>query len=311
MSPPNLSMTRWFSASAVVPQLQAEWNLSTTTAARLAIAVQLGFVCGALVSSFLNLSDIVAPRHLILGGSVGAMGANGLLEVADGAGSGIPLRFATGFFLAGVYPPALKLMSTWFQKGRGTALGILIGALAVGSAMPHLVNGLGGLDWRTVIYTTSALTLAGGLIAEFAVGEGPLPFPKGEFDPRQVVGVFANRGVWLASLGYFGHQWEIYAMWTWFLVFFSDTMASREASGGAAAAFATFAVIGIGGLGCWVGGVLGDRWGKTETIVLMMTISGTCVVCIGLLFGAPAWLVLVVGLLWGFTVVANPHSSRL
>jgi hypothetical protein len=141
-----LSMTTWFSASAVVPQLQAEWGLSTATAAWLTIAVQLGFVCGALVSSFLNLSDVVAPRHLILGGSVGAMGANGLLEVDGGAGSGLPLRFATGFFLAGVYPPALKLMSTWFQKGRGTALGILIGALAVGSATPHLVNGLGGLD---------------------------------------------------------------------------------------------------------------------------------------------------------------------
>ena len=205
---------------------------------------------GALVSSFLNLSDVLAPRHLILGGSIGAMGANGLLEVAGGAGSGIPLRFATGFFLAGVYPPALKLMSTWFQKGRGTALGILIGALAVGSATPHLVNGLGGLDWRAVIYTTSALTLVGGLIAEFAIGEGPFLFPKEEFDPRQVLGVFANRGVRLASLGYFGHEREIYAMWTWFLVFFSDTIMSRGASRGVAAACATFAVIGIGGLGC-------------------------------------------------------------
>jgi hypothetical protein len=184
------------------------------------------------------------------------MGANGLLEVAGGAGSGIPLRFATGFFLAGVYPPALKLMSTWFQKGRGTALGILIGALAVRSATPHLVDGLGGLDWRTVIYTASALALDWGLIVEFAVGEA-FPFPRGELDPRQVVGVFANRGVRFASLGYFGHQWEIYAMWTWFLVFFSDAMTSRGASGGAAAAFAAFAVIGIGGLGCWVGGVLG------------------------------------------------------
>jgi MFS family permease len=300
-----LSMTTWFSASAVVPQLQAEWSLSNTTAAWLTIVVQLGFVCGALVSSILNLSDIVSPKHVILGGSIGAMTANGLLGIVSGAALGIPLRFATGFFLAGVYPPALKLMSTWFQKGRGTALGILIGALTVGSAVPHLVNGLGGLDWRTVIYTTSALTLAGGLIAEFAVGEGPFPFPKGEFDPRQTGGVFANRGVRLASLGYFGHQWEIYAMWTWFLVFFSDTMASRGASGGATAAFVTFAVIGIGGFGCWVGGVLGDRWGRTKTTALMMTLSGVCAVSIGLLFGTSLWLVLLVGLVWGFTVVAD------
>jgi MFS family permease len=175
----------------------------------------------------------------------------------------------------------------------------------VGSAVPHLVNGLGGLDWRTVIYTTSALTLVGGLIAEFAVSEGPFPFPRAEFDPRQTRLVFANRGVRLASLGYFGHQWEIYAMWTWFLVFFSDELADRGGSGGPAAAYATFAVIGIGGLGCLVGGILGDRWSRTKTAASMMAMSGTCAMSIGLLFGAPAWLVLLVGLVWGFTVVAD------
>ncbi len=178
-----LSMTTWFSASAVIPQLWGEWSLSDSAAAWLTIAVQLGFVCGALVSSLLNLSDVVSPRHTILGGSIGAAAVNGLLGAASGAAVGIPLRFATGFFLAGVYPPALKLMSTWFRKGRGTALGILVGALTVGSATPHLINGLGGLDWHLVIYATSALTLAGGLIAEFAVSEGPFPFPRGIFDP--------------------------------------------------------------------------------------------------------------------------------
>jgi len=300
-----LSMTTWFSASAVVPQLRAEWDLSDGAAAWLTIAVQLGFVCGALVSSLLNLSDIVSPRHVILGGSIGAAGVNGLLLVAGGAAAGIPLRFATGFFLAGVYPPALKLMATWFRKGRGIALGILVGALAVGSAMPHLVNGLGGLDWRVVIYTTSALTLAGGLIAGFAVGEGPFPFPKAAFDPGQAGRVFANRGVRLASLGYFGHMWELYAMWAWFVVFFSDELASRGVSVGSAAAYATFAVIGVGGLGCWAGGFLGDRWGRTRTTALMMAASGSCCVLVGLLFGAPAWLVLLVGLVWGFAVVAD------
>ena len=300
-----LSMTTWFSASAVVSQLQAEWSLSASAAAWLTIAVQLGFVCGALVSSLLNLADIVSPRHVVLGGSVGAMAVNGLLGIASGSATGIPLRFATGFFLAGVYPPILKLMSTWFRKGRGTALGILVGALTVGSATPHLVNGLGALDWRMVIYTTSALTLAGGLIAEFAVGEGPFPFPRAEFDPRQTRYVFANRGLRLASLGYFGHQWELYAMWTWFLVFFSEELADRGGSGGSAGAYATFAVVGIGGLGCWVGGILGDRWGRTKTAASMMVVSGTCAVSIGLLLGAPAWLVLLVGLVWGFTVVAD------
>ena len=300
-----LSMTTWFSASAVVPQLRAEWDLSDGAAAWLTIAVQLGFVCGALVSSILNLSDVVSPRRAILGGSIGAAGVNGLLLVAGGAAAGVPLRFATGFFLAGVYPPALKLMATWFRKGRGIALGILVGALTVGSAMPHLVNGLGGLDWRVVIYATSTLTLSGGLIAGFAVGEGPFPFPRATFDPGQAGRVFANRGVRLASLGYFGHMWELYAMWAWFLVFFSDELASRGAPAGSADAYATFAVIGVGGLGCWVGGILGDRWGRTGTTALMMAVSGTCCVLVGLLFGAPAWLVLLVGLVWGFAVVAD------
>ena len=131
-----LSMTPWFSAAAVIPQLRAEWALSVSAAAWLTIAVQIGFVCGALVSSLLNLSDVVPPKHMILGGAVGAATANGLLEVASGAGVGIALRFATGFFLAGVYPPALKLMCTWFREGRGIALGILVGAIVVGQAMP-------------------------------------------------------------------------------------------------------------------------------------------------------------------------------
>ena len=300
-----LSMTTWFSASAVVPQLREEWDLSGSAAAWLTIAVQLGFVCGALVSSILNLSDIVSPGRVILGGSIGAAVVNGLLTVAGGAAAGIPLRFATGFFLAGVYPPALKLMATWFKKGRGVALGILVGALTVGSAMPHLVNGLGGLDWHAVIYVTSALTLAGGLIAWFAVGEGPFPFPRAIFDPGQTGRVFANRGVRLASFGYFGHMWELYAMWAWFLVFFSEELASRGVSAGSSAAYATFAVIGVGGLGCWVGGILGDRWGRTRTTAAMMAASGICCVLVGLLFGAPAWLVLLVSLVWGFAVVAD------
>ena len=210
-----------------------------------------------------------------------------------------------GLFLAGVYPPALKLMSTWFQRGRGTALGVLVGALTLGSASPHLVNGLGGLDWKTVVYATSALTLLGGLVARFAVGEGPFPFPRATFDPRQARLVFSNRGVRLASLGYFGHMWELYAVWAWFLVFFSDALRAHGSSGGSTAAYSTFAVIAVGGLGCWVGGVLGDRWGRTRTTALAMAVSGSCALLIGLLFTVSAWLVLAVGLVWGFAVVTD------
>ena len=152
-----LSMSTWFSASAALPQLRDEWELGSTSGAWLTIAVQLGFVAGALLSSVLNLADVRSARVVIVAGSFGAAAANlGLLAV-DGAAGAIPLRFLTGAFLAGVYPPALKLLSTWFVRGRGTALGILVGALPLGSAAPHLVNGLGGLDWRVVVVVTSVI----------------------------------------------------------------------------------------------------------------------------------------------------------
>jgi MFS family permease len=300
-----LSMTTWFSASAVIPQLREEWALSTGAAAWLTIAVQIGFVAGALTSALLNLPDVVAPRHVILGGAAGAAAANLVVAWSGGVGAALPLRFLTGFFLAGVYPPALKLLSTWFVRGRGTALGILVGAITVGTAGPHLVNGLGGLDWRVVIFVTSALTLTGGLLVEAAVAEGPYPFPRAVFDPRQARSVLANRGVRLASLGYFGHMWELYAMWTWFLVFFTESMSARGGDPGRAPAFSTFAVIGIGGVGCWVGGLLGDRWGRSQTAAVMLAISGVCSLLIGLTFGGPSWGVLALGLVWGFSVVAD------
>jgi len=300
-----LSMTTWFSASAVVPQLRTDWGLGDTAAAWLTVAVQLGFVLGALASSLVNLADVVSPRLVLLAGAAGAAAANLALAGVDGPSGAVPLRFATGFFLAGVYPPALKLMATWFRRGRGTALGVVVGALTVGSAAPHLVNGLGGLDWRTVVYATSAVTVAGGLLAFAAVPEGPFPFPRATFDPRQAGLVFRNRGVRLASLGYFGHMWELYAMWAWFLLFFSDALADGGGDVGARAAYTTFAVIAIGGLGCWAGGVLGDRWGRTPTTAAMMAVSGTCSLVIGLLVDAPTWIVLAIALVWGFTVVAD------
>jgi MFS family permease len=294
------SMTTWFSATAVVPQLREEWGLGDTAAAWLTIAVQVGFVVGALVSSALSVADVFSPRAVILAGAVGAAAANAVLLAAEGPELGLAARLATGFCLAAVYPPALKLASTWFQRGRGTALGIVVGALTLGSAAPHLVNGLGGLDWQVVVATTSALTVVGGVVAAVTVPEGPYRFPSAAFDPRQAPRVLANRGVRLASLGYFGHMWELYAMWAWFLVFFSAV-----ASDGRGAAYATFAVIGVGAVGCWVGGVLGDRWGRAETTVAMMAVSGVCALVVGVAGAWSAAAALAVGIVWGFAVVAD------
>jgi MFS family permease len=293
-----LSMSTWFSASAVLPQLREEWDVGTTAGAWLTIAVQLGFVAGALLSSVLNLADVRSARTVIVAGSLGAAAANlGLLAVSSAAAA-IPLRFLTGACLAGVYPPALKLMATWFQRGRGTALGILVGALTVGSAAPHLVNGLGGLDWRLVVGVTSALTAAGGLVVLAGVHEGPFPFPRARFDPRQAGLVFHDRGVRLASLGYFGHMWELYAAWTWFVVFAGEELYAD----GSDAALAAFAMIGAGGLGCVAGGVAGDRVGRAETTIACMAVSGLCALGIGFV---PGGLALGLALVWGFAVVAD------
>ena len=301
----TFGMTTWFSASAVIPQLRASWNLPDSSAAWLTIAVQLGFVAGAILSSLFNLADLVALRKVILIGATGAAAANVLLLTANDAAGAIPMRFATGFFLAGVYPPAFKLMATWTRRARGTALGVLAGAISIGSATPHLVNALGGLEWRVVVVVTSILTLIGGAVAYGLVREGPFPFARAVFDPRQIGKVLANRGVRLASLGYFGHMWELFAMWAWFVAFFAAELEANGIASTSAAPLATFAVIAIGAAGCWIGGILGDNWGRTSTTALMMTVSASCALLIGLAFERPPWLVLVVGLVWGLTVIAD------
>jgi MFS family permease len=300
-----MSMSTWFSASAVIPQLHEIWNLSTSSSAWLTIAVQIGFVCGALISSLINLSDIIPPRYVILGGSVGAAGANFLLAYAQGPASGIILRFATGAFLAGVYPPAFKLMSTWFRESRGLALGVLAAAIVIGNGLPHLVNGMGGLDWKVVINVTSGLTVIGGLVTGLGLRDGPYPFPTAKFDPRQAGLVFSNRGVRLAASGYVGHMWELFALYAWFAAFFTHVLDVRGIMVGSTAAYATFALFVVGGLGCWLGGMLADSWGRARTTMLMMGISGSCALLIGLFVGSSPWLVFAGAMIWGFAVVAD------
>jgi len=300
-----LGLATWFSASAVIPQLREEWSLGPTAAAWLTIAVQLGFVAGALVSAVLNLADVHSARTVIAVSAFGAALVNLGLVAADDAAVGIPLRFLTGFFLAGVYPPGMKVIATWYREGRGFALGVLVAGISLGSAMPHLINGLGGLSWETVIVVTSILTASAGLIARWLVGDGPFPFPRAVFDPRQAGRVFRNRGVRLATFGYFGHMWELFAMWAWFVVFFADSLAASGREATIFAPLGTFAVIGSGAIGCWGAGILGDRWGRSRTTSAAMAISGACALTIGLLFGRSPWLVLAVGIVWGITVVAD------
>jgi MFS family permease len=301
-----LAMTTWFSATAVLPQLRAAWALTMVQASLLTIAVQVGFAVGALVSAFFNLADIVAARTLMLLGALGAAAVNVLLVGMHSAGPAIGLRFLTGAFLAGVYPPGLKAMSTWFRAGRGTALGIMVGALTLGSAVPQFLNGIGGADWHTVIVATSVLTVLGGLTARCLVPDGPFPFPRAIFAPRQTACVMRNRAVRLAVLGYFGHQWELYAMWAWIFAFSRAAFAvNGDANSTRDAAFAAAAIIGSGAVGCWVGGILGDRWGRARLTRLAMTLSGTCCVLIGPVARLGVAPMIALSVFWGFWVVAD------
>jgi MFS family permease len=300
-----LAMTTWFSASAVVPQLRDEWGLTAGAASLLTIVVQVGFVAGAIASAVLTLSDVLHPRRVMLLGAVGAALANLGLLVADGPALAVPLRAATGMFLAGVYPPGMKAMSAWFRRDRGLALGVMVGALTLGSAVPHLVNAAGGLDWRLVIVTTSLLTLAGGVLAEVGVADGPYPFPRATFEPRQVLVVLRDRRVRLASFGYFGHMWELYAMWAWVVVFYRVAFDEAGGTPGWAAPAAAFATIAVGAAGCVVGGRLADRHGRAWLTSVAMVSSGAASAVIGLTLGAPAWVPVAVGLVWGFWVVAD------
>lgn len=299
-----LGMSTWFSATAVVPQLTDAWSLSDTGRAWLTIAVILGFVVGAVFSAVLNIADRVRLQLVMLVGGVGAGIANLGLIWVGGVEAGVALRFVTGFFMAGIYPPAFKLISTWYRSGRGMALGVLAAGIVFGNSTPHLANALGGIDWQNVIYATTLMSVGGGVVA-FVVRDGPFEFPQTIFDPRQVGLVFANRGVRLASIGYFGHMWELFAMAAWFLIFFGDHLEAGGEDVLPEAAFVTFLVIAMGAVGSWAGGFISDRWGRTNFTALMLTISGVCSLGIGLLFDGPTWPIIVVGLVWGFTVVAD------
>jgi MFS family permease len=303
-----LGMSLWFTASAVAPQLRELWRLDAQQAAWLTTTVQLGFVAGTAVAALLNLADVVPARPYFAVSALCAAAANALLLAAPGYAPALALRFATGFFLAGVYPPAMKMIATWFQAGRGLAIGTVVGALTLGKATPYLVHALEGAGVRPVVLAASAGAVAAALLVAWGYRDGPYPFARRPFSWRLVGAVARDRPTRLAIGGYLGHMWELYAMWTYVAVFFLDVLTRRGSSPGAASrgsGLVGFAVIGVGAAGCVLAGRWADRLGRARVTIWAMAVSGGCALLIGWLEAAPLAVVVAVALVWGFSVVAD------
>jgi len=302
-------MSLWFAASAVASQLGARWTLSVSEVGWLTAIVQLGFVIGTATSALFNLADILPARRLFAASALVGAVANALLVAAPSYQAALVCRFFTGFALAGVYPPAMKMISTWFRSQRGLAVGTVVGALTVGKAGPYLVHAIPGAGENPVVLSASIAAILASVLVTLWYVDGPYPFPPRPFSWSLVATVFKERQWRLATGGYLGHMFELYSAWTWLPVFVAASATAAGMPPGPAqdsvSSAVTFAAIAIGGIGCVWGGRVADRRGREWLVTWAMAASGVCALLIGFTFGRSLWLLVPIALAWGFFVIAD------
>ncbi len=305
-----LGMSLWFAASSVAPRLAAEHGFDAAQAGWITAIVQLGFVAGTAVAAVLNLADLVPARTFFAGSALLAAASNAALLAAPDARGLLLARFATGFFLAGVYPPGMKMVATWFRARRGLAIGAVVGAITVGKALPYLILALPWKGVTPVVLAVSAAATFAALLVFLGYREGPYPFPPRPFSWGLVAEIVRERRFRLATGGYLGHMFELYSFWTWIPVFLAASAAERAARTGflvdpAAVSLAAFGTIAVGSLGCLWGGLVADRTGRERLVTWALAASGACALLIGALFGAPLPAVALLAWVWGFFVIAD------
>ena len=304
-----LGMSLWFAASAVAPQLAERWSLGPGQAAWLTTIVQLGFVCGTALAALLNLADILPSRFFFAVAALAGAAANGALVLVGSFPGALLLRFLTGLSLAGVYPPAMKMASTWFRARRGLAIGTVVGALTIGKATPYLVHALPNAGPSVVILAASACALAAALLVGAFYRDGPYPFPPRPFSWSLIHTVLQRREWRLATAGYLGHMFELYSFWTWIPAFIAASVAAegveRSAHTDSVVSLVAFGTIAVGGVGCIWGGLSADRRGRERLVMLAMALSGACSLMIPLAFGTSLWLLTPLAWAWGFFVIAD------
>ena len=304
----------WFAGNAIMPDLIKNLQLAPGGLANLTSAVQFGFITGTLVFAVLTISDRFSPSRVFFASAIIAGSFNIAMVVPSIPFAGLLLlRFFTGFFLAGIYPIGMKIASDHYKQGLGKSLGFLVGALVVGTAFPHLLKSLsGGLTWRYVIYSVSALSAIGGLAMLLVVPDGPYHKPGLKLKGTSFLIGFRNVKFRAAAFGYFGHMWELYAFWAFVPVMLA-TYKNHYPHVKFDVSLLSFFVIACGGLACVFSGLLSQKYGAKKIAGISLCLSGLCCIVSPFFLLNPSPVALIVFLFfWGLVVIADsPLFSTL